>query len=252
MVRCGGVVTGCYGGDTGAGAVRNEDGALVWCAADGSWEFAVLLDAHASGESAGLVLQAVEAEEGTITGALAEPIERAFLTLQTCLLRRFRSAAFRAQCRSVRGETACLICARKAQFLWWLSIGDCVVYLFHPDLARFGQFALNQRSFFEWIGQANTFDLPAPCYATGVRELRRGVNRVLMTTDGLLECGTRLFEDGRRLYDFFNAGVAGSKTALEAGIEAALSHVRTVHGRDSATVIAWNCSVAQSGQQASV
>ena len=62
MATCRHVVIGCYGGNTGAGATRNEDGALVWCAGDGSWEFALLLDAHGSAESAALVLTAVEAE----------------------------------------------------------------------------------------------------------------------------------------------------------------------------------------------
>ena len=159
----------------------------------------------------------------------------------------FRSTDFRAQCRSVQGETACLICARKAQFLWWLSIGDCLVYLFHPDLARLGQYALNQRSFFEWIGRANTFDLPIPCYATGVRELRAGLNRVVMTTDGLIECGSRPFEDPHRLDAIFNPEDQGPHADLEASTVAALSRVREERGRDSATVIAWDCSIAKGG-----
>src|SRR5437899_4608688 len=130
VARCRDVVIGCYGGH--AGADKNEDGALVWCAGDGSWEFAMLLDAHASAESAGLILAAVEAEERAVTSALSQPVETAFAALQECLMTLFRSAEFRARCRRVQGETACLICARKEQFLWWLSVGDCLVYLFHP------------------------------------------------------------------------------------------------------------------------
>ena len=44
-------------------------------------------------------------------------------------------------------------------------------------------------SFYEWIGNVNTFDLPVPCYSTGIRELRNGKNRIVMVTDGVLECG---------------------------------------------------------------
>ena len=204
ITACRDMVIGCYGGCTAAGATRNEDGALVWCAEDRRWEFALLLDAHGSAESAGLVLAAIEAEAETITASLSQPVESAFSSLHRHLLALFQSPAFREQCAHVQGETACLICARKNRFLWWLSIGDCLVYLFHPELARLGQFALNQRSFFEWIGRANTFDLPIPCYATGVRELRAGLNRIFMTTDGLIECGSRPFEDPHRLYAIFN------------------------------------------------
>ena len=32
IVVCGNVVIGCYGGNTSAGAHKNEDAALVWCA----------------------------------------------------------------------------------------------------------------------------------------------------------------------------------------------------------------------------
>jgi hypothetical protein len=251
VARCGHVVIGCYGGHTEAGADRNEDGALVWCAGDGAWEFATLLDAHASAESAGLVMTAMEAEETAIRATLSQPAGRGFGSLQEVLLARFGSDAFRAQCRSVQGETACLICARKAQFLWWLSIGDCVVYLFHPELARLGEFALNQRSFFEWIGRANTFDLPVPCYTTGVRELRRGRNRILMVTDGLLECGSRLFEKPAELYRRFMTGNQGAELDLEGAVAGVLAQVREERGRDSASVIAWSCRVAKSGLQPS-
>ena len=53
---CRDVIVGCYGGNSDAGAVKNEDGALVWCAENGAWKFAVLLDAHNSIQSAKLVL----------------------------------------------------------------------------------------------------------------------------------------------------------------------------------------------------
>jgi protein phosphatase 2C-like protein len=244
---CREVVIGCYGGCTAAGATRNEDGALVWCAPDKSWEFALVLDAHASAASAALVLAAIEAEAEAITACLSLPVETAFAALHQHVIALFQSPPFREQCQRLQGETACLIGARKAQFLCWLSIGDCVVYLFHPELARFGQFALNQRSFFEWIGHANSFDLPVPCYATGVRELRAGQNRIVMTTDGLLECGTRPFEDSRCLYELFGTEQEG----VEASVQSALARVHQEQGRDSATVIAWGCDITSGGLQPS-
>lgn len=211
----------------------------------------MLLDAHGSAESAGLVLGAVEAEAKAIITALSGPVETAFTSLHQHLLALFQGPAFRQQCAEVQGETACLICARTARFLWWVSIGDCLAYLFHPELARLGQFALNQRSFYEWIGRANSLGLPVPCCAGGVRELRGGLNRIVMTTDGLLECGSRPFEAPRNLYALFDPEKEGEQASVEAGVRAALARVQAEQGRDSATVIAWECRVEASGLQPS-
>ncbi|MBF6592694.1 MAG: hypothetical protein IVW57_19460 [Ktedonobacterales bacterium] len=147
ITRCGRIVIGRYGGHSGAGAEKNEDGALAWCADDGSWEFVVLLDAHFSAESAALVLAAIAAERATLTALMAEPPTRLFPALHAHLLALFTAPAFRARCRAAVGEASCLICARKGNFLRWLSIGDCVLYLFHAALAVHGQMALNQRGF---------------------------------------------------------------------------------------------------------
>ncbi|HYN88795.1 MAG TPA: protein phosphatase 2C domain-containing protein [Ardenticatenaceae bacterium] len=240
VTRCGSVVAGCYGGSTAVGADKNEDGALVWCAADGSWEFALLLDAHFSSQSATLILGAIEAEGRILRRLLDQPAESAFPSLHQHLYALFRSPAFRAECRQVIGEASCLICARKENFLWWLNVGDCVAYLFHPELARLGQYALNQRSFFEWIGHTNTFDLPVPCYATGTRELFRGQSRIVMVTDGLLEFGRRPFENPVHLYRLFMASHRGGADDLETNVRAALAQVHQGNGRDSATIVAWN------------
>jgi hypothetical protein len=235
--RCDRVVIGCYGGNTGAGANKNEDAAHVWAATDGSWEFAVLVDAHYSSESAAVILAGIAAQRDAIVASLTGPLDEFVPGLHTALLTLFRSKAFRARCQQVVGEASCLICARREHFLWWMNIGDCVLYLFHPELARLGQFALNQRSFFEWIGARNTFDLPIPCYTTGVRELFPGMNRILLTTDGLLECGGQPFTDARALYALFNPG---SPTSDQAAVERALATVHHERGRDSATLIAWS------------
>ena len=107
-------------------------------------------------------------------------------------------------------------------------------------MVRLGQFALNQRQFFEWIGRVNTFALPVPCYTTGVRELRGGRNIVILATDGLLECGARPFEEPRALYRAFFAPPDAAPD-LAARVTALLGRVHQERGRDSATVIAWAC-----------
>jgi hypothetical protein len=234
------VIVGCYGGATVAGADKNEDGALVWSANDGSWEFAILLDGHNSAQSVELVVRTFEAHTLSIAALLTQPVGMLFTSLHQFLLSIFQSSSFREQCQRIRGETACLICVRKAQFLWWLSVGDCVVYLLHPELARMKQFALNQRHFFEWVGRVNTFDLPVPCYSTGVRELRQGRNQIVMLTDGLLECHPCPFDDPQKVYDAFLHNQKGQEASMQAATLSALERVYQARGRDSATLITWS------------
>jgi len=243
LARCGRVAIGRYGGSTRAGAAKNEDAALVWCVEDGAWEFAALLDAHYSCESAVLVLDAIEGTRAGLVADLARPIGEAFAALQARLLALFAAPDFRARCRAAEGEASCLIFARKGPFLWWLAIGDCVGYLLHPELARFGQYAVNQRSFYEWVGARNTFDRPVPCYTAGTRALSVGASAILMATDGLLECGPRTYENPAQLYKLFapHEGRGGDEgdARLDEGVRVALEHVRRERGRDSATILAW-------------
>jgi serine/threonine protein phosphatase PrpC len=232
------VVLGCYGGRRDAGATKNEDGALIWCAPDGAWEFAAILDAHATAESAALVLAAIAARVEAIAGLLALPVGEALRAVEREVLDIFTAESFREACRGVQGETACLICVRREQFLWWLSTGDCVAYLLHPELAALGQYALNQRQFFEWVGRVNTFDLAVPCYTSGVRELRGGRSVIVLATDGLLECGTRPLDQPEAMYRAF-VPERGERGDLAARVRACLERVHQERGRDSATVIAW-------------
>jgi hypothetical protein len=109
---CGDMIVGSYGGNTLAGANKNEDGALAACAADGSWEFAAVLDGHHSAESTELVLATLDVELTAITALLAQPAAVAIPAIQGRLLAALGSAAFAEQCRAIRGETACLIVAQ--------------------------------------------------------------------------------------------------------------------------------------------
>jgi len=237
---CRQAVIGCYGGNRRAGADKNEDAALVWCADDGSWEFAMIVDAHYSSESAQLLIDAIISEQRAIVELLSRPVETALRSLPLKVSVALTSEDFRTRCQNVHGEASCIIAARKGRFLWWMSIGDCLIYLLHPELARLGQMALNQRSFFEWVGRANSLDLPVPCYTSGIRELREGWNSIVMTTDGLLEFGTRPFENPMEIYTtVYDQGIAG--VSLSESIGATLERVHRDKGRDSATIIAWWC-----------
>src|SRR5262249_46423500 len=149
-------------------------------------------------QSAAFLVQWCEQVQPELEQICQRPPAQAIATLSHFLLHTFSGHSFRQRARMVQGETACLIVFRTAQWLYWFSVGDCVVYLLHPDFMRLGQYALNQRQFYEWIGQVNTFDQELPCFSSGVRALRNGEHTVVMVTDGVLECGERVFEDPAR------------------------------------------------------
>ncbi|MEK3713440.1 protein phosphatase 2C domain-containing protein [Paenibacillus sp. FSL R7-0333] len=236
------MVIGRYGGNTAAGAEKNEDGVYVLSELDGGWEFAMLLDAHHTAESAELLVRTINGKAGEIIRLLALPVQQAFRELEAFLLSIFQAESFLQQCQQVTGETACLICVRLENYLWWFSVGDNSIYLLHPELAARGQYLLNQRNFYEWIGFVNTFSQPVACYSSGIRELRQGRNIIVMTTDGLLEVGARLLEDPRRLYEAFTG-----REDLEECVAEILTGVHEQLGRDSATVVAWSYDNGKAG-----
>ncbi|MEK4854103.1 protein phosphatase 2C domain-containing protein [Paenibacillus sp. FSL H7-0756] len=236
------MIIGRYGGNTAAGADKNEDGVYVLSQPDGGWEFAMLLDAHHTAESAELLVRTINGEAGEIIRLLSLPVQQAFRELEAFLLSIFQSEPFLLQCRQVTGETACLICVRMENYLWWFSVGDNSLYLLHPELAARGQYALGQRNYYEWIGFVNTFAQPVPCYSSGIRELRQGRNMIVMTTDGLLEVGARLLEDPRRLYEAFTG-----REDLEECVAEVMTSVHEQLGRDSATVMAWSFDNGKAG-----
>ncbi|MDM5188680.1 PP2C family serine/threonine-protein phosphatase [Bacillus sp. DX4.1] len=232
--QCGNVVIGRYGGNTSAGARKNEDGALIWSHDD--WEFAMILDAHYSAESTALLVNTVQNEYEHVKVLLEEPIETVFRSIEKHILSLFQSESVKQSCQQVKGETACLICVRKENYIWWFSVGDCLVYLLHEELHKLGQYMLNQRHFYEWIGHINTFSLPVPCYSSGIRELRTGKNRIVMVTDGVLECGERRYDKPFHLYkDLYQ-----NKGKLTECVQNVLEHVHHQLGRDSATMISWD------------
>ncbi|WP_381427104.1 protein phosphatase 2C domain-containing protein [Sporosarcina thermotolerans] len=236
MQSIGNVTVGLYGGNSSAGQYKNEDGCVIWVGDD--WEFAAVLDAHYSAESAALVINTLQKSKQELSVLIAKP---GFHHVQEKLLDIFQSDEFLDQCKKVKGETACLICIRKENYLWWFSVGDCVVYVFHPELIALGQFQLNQRQFYEWIGQVNTFDKAVPCFSSGVRELRKGTNHIFMTTDGLLECPGEPFTNPIDLGDIL---MEGEPVVTLFSI---FDKIINNNVRDSTTMIAWTIDISEQG-----
>ncbi len=232
--RAGPLVLGCYGGTTAAGADKNEDGALLWSGANNAWELALICDAHHSAESTAMLLDIFSGAFEEIQQLLEHPAAHALPELERLVEQLLRAPATRERCRQVRGEASCLLVVRREAYVWWWSIGDCVAYLLHPILTQFGQYGLNQRVFYQWIGHVNTFDRGVACRSSGVQLLQPGPNIILLATDGLLECGTEPFTNPQFLYALFSA-----PESLEQRIELALNVVKNEQGRDSATIVAW-------------
>lgn len=226
------VAVGLCGGNADHGARKNEDAALVWTGDD--WVFAVVLDAHASSESADAVLELFERGRAELMVLLEQPEPSHILEVQAAISGLLLSDGSREQMAKVRGETACLVCYQHGKYLMWLSIGDNSLYLLHPDLQRLGQHALTVRNYFEWIGERSSLALDVPCFSTGIRELRHGLNTIALVTDGLLEVADRPYEDAVCFSDdlLSPAGLPGSVGQM-------LAEVHRLGGRDSATVIAW-------------
>ena len=233
------VVVGRFGGNSSAGQTKNEDACIVWQNED--WEFTAVLDAHNSAESSELVIRTLEVYLEDLVGILSINGPPKFKQLEEKLLDIFQSEKFLNDCRHVAGETACLIVARIDNYIWWFSVGDCLLYVLHPDLIALNQYQLNQRQFFEWIGQVNTFEQAVPCYTSGTRELRKGNNLILLMTDGLVECPGEPFSDPPNLIAVLN------EKELDESISQLLIEIERQKVRDSTTIIAWSVEVEKEG-----
>ncbi|QQZ09991.1 protein phosphatase 2C domain-containing protein [Heyndrickxia vini] len=232
------VTVGLFGGNSASGSYKNEDGCLVWINDDEDWEFVMILDAHYSAQSAELVLDAFEQKQSIIEEYLAQPIRNGFnRELEQLMLGIFQEESFLHACRNIQGETACLITVRKDQYVWWLSIGDCLLYCFHPELAALGQYQLNQRQFYEWVGRVNTFEQAVPCYSTGTRELRKGRNHLFLTTDGLVECPGYPFSEPEKIIDVF------AEHSGDSAVFFLLKEIQKNHVRDSTTIVSWDVNI---------
>jgi hypothetical protein len=234
------IVVGHFGGCSSAGQTKNEDGCLIFVNKQEDWEFTILLDAHNSSESAELVVVRFLKEEEAIRQLMSKPLEETFQLIEEHILCILHSHTFKEACKSVIGETAVLFVVRKGKYLWWLSVGDCLLFVLHPELEALGEIQLNRRSFYEWIGQVSTFDLPVPSYSRGIKELRKGRNHIFLTTDGLVECPNTNFENPKeifhRLLDVSN----------EIGVMKLLNEIEDKNVRDSTTIISWEIIAGES------
>ncbi|MGE8203687.1 protein phosphatase 2C domain-containing protein [Heyndrickxia sp. NPDC080065] len=228
---------GRFGGNSVAGQYKNEDGCLVWTDEEENWEFVVILDAHNSAESAELVIEQFSKVKIEIQNLLSLSFEQTLKRLEGTILNLFQEEKFISDCRKVKGETACLIVLRKDKYVWWFSIGDCLSYLFHSELAKLGQYQINQRQFYEWVGQVNTFEKVVPCYSSGIRELRKGINRIFLTTDGLVECPNEPFSNSKDIYKVMK------NNQINDGILALLNTIKENSVRDSTTIICWDVNI---------
>ncbi|WP_449622554.1 protein phosphatase 2C domain-containing protein [Robertmurraya sp. Marseille-Q9965] len=234
------VVVGLYGGNSNAGQYKNEDGCLVWLNEKEDWEFAIILDAHKTAESAEIVLELFEEEKSHINKLLSLPTDQQmFKRLEEKILCMFQSGAFLERCRNATGETACLIVVRKDKYVWWFSVGDCILYLFHEELSALGQYQVNQRQFYEWVGQVNTFEQEVPCFSSGNKELRKGENHLFLTTDGLIECPGEPYSNPITIYNSFLDTV--NAKCIQHMIEIIQSH----NVRDSTTIVSWKVDISK-------
>ncbi|MFT4416328.1 protein phosphatase 2C domain-containing protein [Fredinandcohnia humi] len=229
----GSIVIGRHGGNSSSGQTKNEDGCLVWQNKFEDWEFITLLDAHHTSESADLILTTFTSKKRELQSVLSQPIGTCFARIEETILGIFKSKEFLAACKQITGETACLIVFRKDKYLWWFSVGDNLLYLFHPELIALGQYQINQRHFYEWIGQVNTFNQPVPCFSSGRKELRKGNNHLIVTTDGLVECPSEPYINPEEISKVFI-----NQTNVE-GVTSLLENIRIRNVRDSTTIISW-------------
>ena len=237
--QVGAVSVGRFGGNSSAGQNKNEDGCLVWTGAD--WEFAIILDAHKTANSAALIIDEFERSQSYLLNILSKETAEAMEALPGAVLALFQNEAFKQKCRDVDGETACLIAVRKDKYLWWFSVGDCLLFLIHSDLELFGESVQNHRSFYEWIGEVNTFDAVVPCYSTGIKELRKGNNRIFLTTDGLLECPHTNYHLPEQVVERMK------NNSVRNGVLQLLNEIQVKGVRDSTTILAWDRMILEDG-----
>ena len=224
---------GRFGGTRASGASQNDDAAFAIAGPNDTWECAAVVDAHGSDDSARVMVEALRSASDELAMTLTRPVADALLGFQSLILRLLTTRETVAALASCDFETAVLAAARRDRFVSWVSVGDNPLLLFHPQLAQLGQHQLNQRQFFEWVGNADSLRLPVACYSSGVRELREGRNVLALVTDGFLEYINPPTEPRA----FYND--SQSSSTLDA-IQRALLRVQGRQGRDSATVIAWD------------
>lgn len=232
---CDGIALGLCGGSSAAGARMNEDAAFLLSGEDPGTVFAAVFDAHGGSDSADLGVAALEEMRGEIERALHQAPAACFETLSRLGRRVFTSGTFAAGRKSLKGETSVLLAATRRDHLWWWNVGDVALFLLHPDYAALGQYGVNRRSFYEWVGRVHTFEETVPAYATGTKRLRDGPNLVLIATDGLFK------KDGtaETVRGLVHGGLPTGSAHLAASLGDMMGALLAAGVGDSATIAAW-------------
>ncbi|MFD0768803.1 protein phosphatase 2C domain-containing protein [Bacillus sp. CGMCC 1.60114] len=227
---------GLYGGNTEAGASTNEDAVLAWCDPQRTWEFVMIFDAQSTIERAKLIIDIICKRKEKLLQLFTYPSHLVFHHTHMYLLSLFTDEKLIEESERIQGQISCLICLRKGKFVYWLSVGECFVYLFHPRLLQCDQGRLNKRQCYERIGRKNIFSAGTPCFTSGVRELQEGINHIVMATDGIMEYGERIFEDDHLLYQSLYV-----KDSLHVGH--VLDQIDYCKKTESATIIGWSIDI---------
>lgn len=220
---------GLYGGNT------NEEAVLAWCDPQGTWEFTMIFDAEYTIERAKLIIDIICERKERLLQLFSYPNHLVFHHTHMYLLSLFTDETFIKKSEKMPGQTDCLICLRKDQFVYWLSVGECFIYLFQPESQQCKQGRLNEQQFYERIGRRNIFAAATPCFTSGVRELQKGTNHLVVVTDEIIACGERMFKDDQ----FLNQSLLN--------VESILEKMNVCKEPNGAAIIGWtvdvNCSI---------
>lgn len=216
---------GLYGGNT------NEEAVLAWCDPQGTWEFAMIFDAEHTIERAKFIIDIICERKEKLLRLFSYPNHLVFHHTHMYLLSLFTDETFVEESEKVQGTTDCLICLRKDKFVYWLSVGECFLYLFQPESGQCKQGRLNEQQFYERIGRRNVFAAATPCFTSGVRELQKGTNHLVVVTDGIIACGERIFKDEQ----FLNQSLLNAESIIE--------KINVWREPKSAAIIGWTVDV---------
>lgn len=216
---------GLYDGNT------NEDAVLAWCDPQGTWEFVMIFDAKQTIDRAKFIIDIICERKEKLLQLFSYPNHLVFHHTHMYLLSLFTDETFIEESEKMQEKTDCLICLRKDQFVYWLSVGECFIYLFQPESQQCKQGRLNEQQFYERIGRPNIFAAATPCFTSGVRELQKGTNHIIVATDGIIACGERMGKDNYFLH----------QSLLH--VESLLEKMNNCKEQNSAAIIGWTVNV---------
>lgn len=231
---------GNFGGSSSKGTVKNEDGAIIY-RLQNQGVLAIIFDAHTSSDSV-IELQKLIIELNEDIYRIGNMKDYSSLIEMKKLMEEFISSnSSNEQMKCCTGETAVLFTYQYEEYVWWLSIGDNQLYIFHEEFNSLGQYNINSRIFYQWIGRMNSINLKVPCYSTGTIELREGSSRIILLTDGILEIDKRPLENNEVLKKYI------CEDKLDKGIKNTLELVKRSEGKDNATIIGWDYTSFEKG-----